>query len=467
MLKILGFTVSRKKASAKPTETVGSPGTIIYNGYVQPDEKNPRLIGEQKHKTFADMLLNVAIVSAGTRYFLNLIANAKWVPVPADETPQAKVYADMVLDQMHGMNTPWTRVIRRAAMYRFHGFSVQEWTVEKVDGILAFKDISPRPQGTIIKWELDDEGEVTGIIQLNPSTSIEKLLPRWKTVYMVDDALSDSPEGMGLFRHIFSSVERLTRYEQLEGYGYESDLRGIPVGRAPLAELAELVRNKEMTAQEMEDAIKPLKAFVTNHIKNPALGILLDSMPYTAETNESENISSALQWDIDLLKGTSTSLPEIAKAIERVNRDVAMILGVEGLLVGGSNVGSHALSEDKSTNFALVVDSALQELTDTYQKDFIGRLWELNGWPDDMKPKFKTEAAKYRDVTKITAAIRDLSTAGATLAPDDPAINEVRDLVGLSPQKEIDPRDLLLDEDDDKKTDNDGEQKTDPADNAE
>ena len=414
-----------------PTATKGTPGNPVIGGYIITDEKNAKLSGVRKYKTYSDLLANVSIVAAGVRYFLNLVSKAEWKVKAADETPEAEKFAQIIRDQMKDMETSWSRVVRRAAMYRFYGFSVQEWTAIKKGNDLLFADVAPRPQITIERWDTDRSGHVLGIIQTSSVDFSDIYLPRKKTIYIVDDSLNDSPEGLGLFRHIVASCDRLTRYEQLEGYGFESDLRGIPVGRAPFAALQEGVDTGQIDKKDATAAIAPITDFVSNHIKNPALGILLDSITYQDE-GDSGSFSNIPQWSIDLLKGSATSFADVAVAIERVNREIARTLGVEGLLLGESTSGSHALSKDKSLNFALIVDSTLSELVDTFQKDFIGRLWELNGWPEDMKPKFNTEAIQHRDITQITQALKDMASAGALITINDPAVHEVYEMLGLS-----------------------------------
>jgi hypothetical protein len=49
-------------------------------------------------------------------------------------------------------------------------------------------------------------------------------------------------------------------------------------------------------------------------------------------------------------------------------------------------------------------------------------------------PEFKPEAVQRKDVREITQSIQQMAAAGAILAPDDPAIDEIRDLLGLSKQ---------------------------------
>ncbi len=421
-----------KETNVRPTKTEGVPGTAIYGGYIVENEKNASLSGTLKYTTYSDLLANVSIIAAGTRFFLNLISRSKWVVEPADDSAKAQELAEWLENAMESMDTPWHRVVRRAAMYRFYGFSIQEWTAKRLeDGSIGMQDVAPRPQQTIIQWDRDDQGKIIGVVQESPQDYEQIYLNRKKLVYMVDDTLNDSPEGLGLFRHVVKTSQELLRFEQLEGFGYEADLRGIPVGRAPVGELSTLVEEGAITEEQKAAILSPLETFIGNHIKNPRLGLVLDSSPYRSQ-DEGNSPSSNQQWDIELLQSSASSAAEVSEAIARKNQEIARVLGVEGLLLGSTQHGSQALSTDKSHNFALIVSSTLGELSETFEKDYTDVLWKLNGFDPELKPKFKTESSVYRDVTQITTALRDMATAGAILAPDDPAINEVRELLGLS-----------------------------------
>lgn len=436
MAIFLNDLLETRRVRVAPTKTVGAPGTAIYGGYIQEIEKNPKLAGREKYRTYSDILANTAIVAAGVRYFLNLAAKATWRVEPADDSSQAEEFAEQLENMMQDMTTPWHRVVRRAAMYRFYGFSIQEWTAKRnEDGTIGIMDIEPRPQITIERWDTDPSGTVQGVIQRSPQSQEELYLPRQKLVYVVDDTLNDSPEGLGLFRHIVDSAKRLSRFEQLEGFGFETDLRGVPVGRAPFAELQKAVDDNLITPEQKRAAEKPVFDFVKGHIKSPSLGIVLDSLTYQGE-DEAATPSSVPLWDLDLLKSSSTSQKEVAETISRLNQEIARVLGVEGLLLGSTNHGSQALSTDKSHNFALIVDSTLTELKESFEKDFIDTVWSLNGYPEEFKPTFKIEPVQYRDITQITTALRDLASAGAVIDIDDPIINEIRDLLGFSDQPE-------------------------------
>ena len=270
-----------------------------------------------------------------------------------------------------------------------------------------------------------------GVLQRSPQTQREIYLPREKLLYMVDDTLNDSPEGLGLFRHLVAPAKRLERYEQLEGFGFETDLRGIPIGRAPFGALADLVQRGEISNEQRVQIEAPLRKFIKSHIKDPKLGLLLDSVTYET-SDEAARPSGTQQWDVELLTGSATSFSQNAAAIERLNRELARILGVEQLLLGSDSAGSFALSRDKTNAFFLLVDGALTEIREAVESDLLTKLWRLNGWPVEMMPEIRTEAVRFTDVEQIGATLRDMATAGAMLDPDDPVVGEVRDLMGIS-----------------------------------
>lgn len=420
----------RRQTRVNPTDTLGSPGTAIYGGYVVENEKDSTLTDRERYKTFSEALANTAVVAAGVRYFLNLAAGATWTFEPA-ETPGGEDFAERAERMMtQDPVTSWPRIVRRAAMYRFYGFSIQEWTARRDDdGALTFADIAPRAQITIERWDVNTDGTVNGMVQRNPQNQQEIYLPRGKTIYMVDDTLNDSPMGLGLFRHIVEPVRRLNRYEQLEGFGFESDLRGIPIGRAPYAELRARVDSGEITAAQAIKAVAPIEEFIKKHVRKPDLGLLLDSEVFVT-TDDATRPSSEKKFDLSLLDGSQTSLPEVAAAIQRINLEIARVLGIESLLMGDGTGGSFALAKDKTSQFSLTIDATLNELVDAFTTDLLDVLWMLNGWPEEEKPKIKVESVQYRSIEEITAAIRDIANSGAMLEPNDPIINFIRGLLG-------------------------------------
>lgn len=416
--------------SADPKSTVGFPGTPIYGGYLVELEDNPKLAGSEKYRTYSRILANTSIVAAAVRYAQNLVSNPGWRAEPANESAEAKRLAELVTAMLGDMDTPMKRVVKRAFMFKYYGFSLQEITMKvRDDGVIGIKDIAPRAQKTIERWDTDRTGTVLGVTQRNPQDGTEAYLPREKLLYLVDDSLDDSPEGLGLFRHIAETSRRLDRFLQLEGWGYETDLRGIPIGRAPLSELDESCENEG----EKAAALQAIKTFMEKHIRGPQLGLLLDSETYETE-DEASRPSSIYKWAVDLLKAPAGTQAEILRSIDRLNREIARVLGVEQLLLGDNGVGSFAMAKDKSHNFALIIDSAIEEIREAMRRDVVKLIFQLNGWDIKLMPTLKTDKLQHRTIEEVTAALRDLATAGAPLAPGDPAADEVRDMIGVSRQ---------------------------------
>lgn len=427
----------RGKLPTLPYRAVGGSGTAIHSGYVVSKEKHADLQGSRRYVTFSELIANVGIVGAGVRYFLNLIGKVSWKSVPVDHSPEAIKAADFVDDVFEDIQTPWSRIIRRAAMYKFYGFSVQEWIAKKRwDGRIGFLDIEVRPQSTIERWDRDEKtGILRGVIQREVQRYEERYLPLNKLLYVVDDSLSDSPEGLGIARTIVPYAKRLGRYEILEGYGFETDLRGIPIGRVPKAILQQMVEDGKITSTQMIAMEEVLKDFIENHIRSPETGLVLDSLTYQTQ-DEKGSPSNVKQWDLELIKGGQTALPDMGKAIERNVKQIALLLGVEHLLLGQDRLGSYALSRDKTNNFFLIVDSTLLEVASTVKKDLLPPLFKLNGMNPRLIPTPKPEPVNFRDIEQVSRALESLANAGAPLDPDDEAIDFVREMAGLPTRDE-------------------------------
>ena len=433
------MTDIKKRSTRGITRTLGSRGVPTFGGFIVDNEKDPSLAAAgARYATYSNMLLNTAIVAAGVRYFTNLVGSASWTIVPADKDKNERVADEIRKALMEDPLTPWHRIVRRASMYRFYGFSLQEWTAKRRDGIITFADIEPRAQKTIERWKLNNRGDVTGVYQRDQTTFEEIFLPRKKLVYVVDDTLSDSPEGLGVFRQLVAPVRRLNRYEQLEGVGFETDLRGLLVCRIPASILQRLQTNEEISEEERKELEKPLRKFAESHIRDPKLAVLLDSAVYESQ-DASETPSSNRLWDVEILTGEATSFPENADAIERLNREIARILGIEQMLLGEKTGGSYALSKDKTQNFFLIVTGVLKEISNAFNRDLVTPLMQLNGWAENLRPRIVTEGIAHNDVTQITEAIERIARSGAMLDVKDPILNHLRELLGAPAAKKYIP----------------------------
>lgn len=449
---------------ATPTETLGSTrtsGSLASEGagtFDEPD-RNLNLSGPHRFDAYDRIVRDISIVAAGVRLFLNLTSNAIWTCNPPEDLPEnqqaeAQEYADQMYRFLFDMTSSWASVVRKTATYRLQGFTIQEWTAKKnQDGTIGLKDIEHRPQRTIARWIRDEGGTVEAVVQSIAGRS-DVTLPRSKIVYAVDDTLTDSPEGMGLYRHLIKTSYRLEQFLSLEEIGFTTDLRGIPVARAPLAELKKEVEDAGPAgSQERQRAearrlalLQPLKNWLDKHIRNEKSGMLLPSDTYVGQsTDKSTTPSAVTKWGLDLLSGESSSFGDMARAITRMNNELARILGVEHLMLGENGAGSLALARSKVGTFYLTVTSTLLDLCEIYDRDVIAPIAQLNGWPPELWPQMGVNEISDRDIDQVVGALAKLAQAGAPLLPDDPAVGEFYDLLGLTrPPARMDDDDLSL-----------------------
>jgi hypothetical protein len=430
MVNLNPFTFFGAKKTASAFKEAGVSGNYIYSGWLQDRERNPKLSYLQRSTEYENLIANIAIVGAGIRYMTDLCASAEWSVKPS-EADKNEEYSQIIERMMSETETPWTKIVRQAIPYRYLGFSLQEWTAHKLDdGLILPYKIEVRPQRTIEQFDQNAVGEIIGFGQKKPGSGELLYIPRNKTLYIIDDVLTDSPVGMGVLRHVFESCERLKNYLEIEYASYARDLRGIPIGRAPYTELAKAVKNGELTEAQAKAATSAMESLMQSSKKLPDTAIILDSAQYTSVSDTGKNISSSPQWGIDILQGNGNGFADLNKAIERIQTEIARVLSSENLMLSGG--GSQALSKDKSANTYLTANSILYDIHTRATKDLIGRVWELNGFPPEMMPTFSVEEISARDAESVANVLKTLAGAGATLATDDPVINEIRQSLGVS-----------------------------------
>lgn len=441
-------TESTITKAASPTQTLGTSSSSVndYAGVITVPDRRLNLIGQQRYDTFDEMVRDVAIVAAGVRLFLNLLSNAEWTVNPPDglndnEKPVAEEYALRAYNDLFNMTSSWSQVVRRAAEFRLQGFAVLEWTAKRnTDGTIGFLDVEKRPQRTIARWLRDASGTVEAIVQRVPGRG-DVTLPRAKVVYLVDDTLTDSPEGVGLYRHLAATADRLRQFLELEEVGFSTDLRGIPIARAPLGELkaeAEAAGAPGTDARAKAESrrsamLRPLTDFIMKHVRNKHSGMVLPSDTYTGTTvDKASTPSSVSKWALELLNGDSSSFADMANAVQRMNQELARILGVEHLLLGSDGSGSLALARSKVGTFYLTVTSTLLDLVEVFDRDLLRPWAELNGVPPELCPQMGVNEISDRDIEQVLDALAKLAQAGAPMLPTDPAVGEIYDLLGLT-----------------------------------
>ncbi|HET9893248.1 MAG TPA: hypothetical protein VFQ42_22410 [Mycobacterium sp.] len=450
---VSGFT-SAAATPAAPSKPAGSDGIVNVGGFLVTGERDPGLVGINKWTAFDNAILGVAIVSSAVNIWTQLVGSAKLTVEPNKIGGQDAQRAADIVDQGFlnaQLTTPVNQIFRRQSMKRFKGFAVHEVLLKRraADDMIVVGDIQDRPQWTIWRWNRPDpQAEWTGVEQMTPAAGQNTwYIPRERLFYSVENTLSPSPEGVGVLRQLADHVRRLALFKKFEGIGFQTDLSGVPVARAPLAklqnEMPQGLSPAEIKAKVLQE-VGWMYDLLKNHNKNAEQGILLDSATYT-DKSASQSPSSIYEYAFDLIKGSgSTSLAAIGEAIGRETADIARVMCAEWLLLGGQDSGgAYSMHEDKTAMFALCVNSVNEDLAADAKRDIAARLLVMNGIdPELFLPNIIVEPVATGSVQAACQALASLFQAG--LNPTDPAINVLRGRLKLPPAPEIDDTDLLL-----------------------
>lgn len=439
----------RESIGDSPETPRGAPGTAMHDGWIYLPETNAKLtVPEQRYKTFDNMKLNVAVVGTGVRHMLTLFSGITWLIEPDPELPGGddESLTDLckeVTADLKTMNVSLEVVASRQALAHFDGFALQAWrAARKPDGELGIGSCDVRPPRTIERWDWDKKKqELRGVWQRDPSDGTEHYIEREFLIYTVDDAISDALVGTGVLRHGMTDAHTMGVYERYEAIGYESDMKGTPLARAPLARLAKLHKEGLLTEADFKLKTSALKKILENHVKTGKLSILLDSATYE---NPDGSPSSIYQYDLELVRGDQgTKYAAMDGAIDRRELRLARLLGVEHLFIGSSSKGGYSQSKDRSKSFGQMVTALAGRIAFDLRRDLIQPCLLLRGKDPYAPIKVTPDCTNLLDAAEGADLAWKMSQAGMVFTPDDPANNALRRRGKLPPMPKLDEQQLL------------------------
>lgn len=433
-----GFTKLFGRDKAVSKTKVHGRGTNYGVGYsmVDIEETNQDLRGTDRYKKFKSIAYNNPAIAASLRhYYANLTEPDAHVEA-TDDSSDSKRYAEEIEQQIEQMDRPFRRTVRTQAGHEWMGFALQEWQFVKRNGLWVVKNLHPRPQDTILDWIGDHKtSELLGVIQQDNLTGEHYRIPRAKLVYTVDDTLTDLPNGTGLLRHLCELSDIRKKYVGLEGEGFEMDMQGIPVFKYPMRRLMELKEKGKITKTQFDNLLKPVKAFISARSERRRIrGVSMDSEPHVFNGGPTEGVvaTNVPTFSAELLQADVKTMADLKSAIARIDFEISRVAGTQMLMLGETR-GTQALSEDISKNLALRIDGVLSDIGEAYRNDLFKQICVANGWDIDKAPYLKFDSTQYRDIKEITEALGNVAQfMNVLLGPDDPAVGELFDMLGLS-----------------------------------
>ena len=414
------------------TDEIGRIGQKRYGGTFY-EEFLRELRGKKGIETYREMAENDDTIGAILFAVEMLIRQASWNVEPGGDTPKDKEAAEFVEQCMHDMQDTWTDTISEILSFLTYGWSFHEIVYKRRmgktrdqktrskynDGLIGWRKLPIRAQETLYQWEYDDEDNLIAMTQLPPPNYGLITIPMDKAMLFRTKSRKGNPEGRSILRNAYRSWYFKRRIQEYEGIGLERDLAGLPVFTAP--------EDIAIWDEDDPDMVK--------------LRTGMEAMVQKIRVDELAGIVKPHGFEFELLNSGGSKQFDTNAIIQRYDTGMAMTVLADFIFLGHQQVGSFALSSDKTELFSMAIGAYLDIICETFNSQGIPQLIDVNGSHFDGitdYPKLAHGDIENADIQKLAAYIKDMTGVGI-LVPDDGLEDYVREAAGL-PERTSDTR---------------------------
>ena len=414
------------------TDEIGRIGQKRYGGTFY-EEFLRELRGKKGIETYREMAENDDTIGAILFAVEMLIRQASWNVEPGGDTPKDKEAAEFVEQCMHDMQDTWTYTISEILSFLTYGWSFHEIVYKRRmgktrdqktrskynDGLIGWRKLPIRAQETLYQWEYDDEDNLIAMTQLPPPNYGLITIPMDKAMLFRTKSRKGNPEGRSILRNAYRSWYFKRRIQEYEGIGIERDLAGLPVFTAP--------EDIAIWDEDDPDMVK--------------LRTGMEAMVQKIRVDELAGIVKPHGFEFELLNSGGSKQFDTNAIIQRYDTGMAMTVLADFIFLGHQQVGSFALSSDKTELFSMAIGAYLDIICETFNSQGIPQLIDVNGSHFDgitVYPKLAHGDIENADIQKLAAYIKDMTGVGI-LVPDDGLEDYVREAAGL-PERTSDTR---------------------------
>lgn len=430
---------------------LGRSGLRAFSGTIY-EEFLPELRGRRGIRTYTEMKENSAIVAAMLFAVDSLLRSVDWRVEPASEDGSDLAAADFLEECRTDMSHTWEDFISEVLSMLPFGWSYFE-EVYKIrlgpdrknprhrsafsDRKIGWRKFGIRSQDSLARWVFDENGGLRGMWQRPPGSfsmgdATEVFIPIEKALLFRTTSSKNNPEGRSILRSAYRSYYFQKRIEEIEAIGLERDLAGMPIAHVPIEILADGRTEAETsTYNTIKDVVQKVK-------RDQQEGIIF---PLVYDDNGNP------LYKFELLSTGGRRAFNTGEIIQRYTQQIAMTILADFILLGHENVGSFALSSDKTELFAVALGSWLDMMENTLNRVAVPRLFELN--PDLISdpaqlPKLRHGDLEKPDLSELSTYVQQLANAGMPIFPDLNTENKLRE-VGDLPEADPEERQKMLD----------------------
>ncbi len=403
-----------REFQAGATSVLGTTGLRVIAGRVQEEYLVILKNWQRAAKIYLEMLDDVTIGTMLDALKLPLL-KAKFEVLPANPEIPGDILAAQWLDRtMHSMDKQtWKSHVTDALESIEWGFAIGEIILEKrEDGKLWLKNIDPRGQETLERWEFDDDIAVV-FVQRHPVNQQESFVPLEKTVHFTFRGRKGNPQGKPLLRSVYRPWRFAKDLENLEGIGIERDVGGMPVFTLPVE--GSVTDSDIIKLKAAGEALRMDEAMYLN-------------LPPGVEVNA---------------YGGGSKMYDVAAVIDRKKKEILGRVFAQFLMLGMGAVGTQALVKGSQDFFTLSLEAIQEVLLETWNLQLVPYLFSFNSFPGMTGlPKIEWLPPGREDVSALLTAISTGVGARVISPTDEDEINvrERLDLPELAEEDRGEPR---------------------------
>ncbi len=443
---------SIQKVSDEPIERfrlgeIGSLGLQLQYG-ISNDEVKRELNFPGSMATYQQMSYHPTINAALT-LFDNLVSNVYWTfNPPADATEVEKEQCRKIQSMMNDMEHSWGDFINDVMSSVQYGFSVHEKVYRRRlkefgskfnDGVIGWKKLPIRNQGTITKFLFDPSGnDILGVEQdltkvkdsFNRFSSRAKskvTLPKSKIMLFRSGKHRGSPYGRSPLRNAYLGWKFLTIIEEIESNAVAKDLVGLPILKLP----------PQYLDANAPPEMKAIRLYYENVLRNLQMNqqsaVMLPQM-FDPETRQP-------LFDLTLLSLDGKKGMDTTKVKEYYKNLILTSLFADVLVMGQSTTGSFALGQIKNSLSGAAAKVILKSIADVLNNDLIKQTYELNGWDVSRAGTFDFDGLESADLEILSKFYQRVASVGL-LEVDREVLNAIREAAGVDPKDEDAPVDF-------------------------
>lgn len=398
------------------TSIIGRTGLKAFAGRIY-EEFDPNLSQEKWRRICLEMISNDPVVGAYLYMIEMLLRGTEWRYDPADESNAAQMVADRFQSMLYDMEVSWQDTLTDVLSMIPWGWAFMETNFKQrngdsmdptqhsqfSDGWVGWRSIAIRSQDSLLRWELDAEGDVVGMWQMAPPTYIPTLIPSVKALHFRTRPRKQNPEGYSVLRNAYRPWYFKKRIENLLGIGIERDLAGLPIAYVPAEIMA------EGASQSDQMLLQRIMTMVTNIRRDDQEGVV---MPLEYDQNGHP------MYDLKLLSTGGTRQFDILGVVNYYDQRIAGTVLADFMLLGHEQVGSFALANSKTGTFSASLSATLDAVCEEINEHGVPNLMRLNGLPMELAPKLNHGDVQAVDLQEIGQYLQSLGMAGIPLAGD-------------------------------------------------